>query len=261
MKGLPALLLGGVTGLLSGLLGIGGGLVVGPSLALLGMPMGRALGTALWVVFPVATVAVLAELWLAPAQMLWWPALWIALGGQLGAPLGASILLRLPEYGLRYTFAFFLLWVGLRNLGFVGTETEGLQVSLLGLDSLGAFGLPLIAGTLGLVAGICSSLFGVGGGVIVVPGLLYLLSGFTFPAAAATSLLAMVPTAARGAWIARKQSRVDLPAIMGLVPSAIATTILAVWLRDFVIAPAVLTQIFGVFLLFVAWRVIRRNPA
>ncbi|MDP6129300.1 MAG: hypothetical protein QGH77_06820, partial [Planctomycetota bacterium] len=62
-------------------------------------------------------------------------------------------------------------------------------------------------------------------------------------------------------WIARKQSRVDLPAIMGLVPSAIATTILAVWLRDFVIAPAVLTQIFGVFLLFVAWRVIRRNPA
>ncbi|HJM38603.1 MAG TPA: TSUP family transporter, partial [Planctomycetota bacterium] len=56
MKGLPALLLGGVTGLLSGLLGIGGGLVVGPSLALLGMPMGRALGTALWVVFPVATV-------------------------------------------------------------------------------------------------------------------------------------------------------------------------------------------------------------
>jgi hypothetical protein len=261
VKGLPALLLGGVAGLLSGLLGIGGGLIVGPTLILFGMPASRALGTSLWVVFPVATAAVIAELWFAPLQMLWWPALWIAIGGQIGAPIGAAILLRLPDYGLRLAFAFFLFWVGLRNIGLLGQGSSGIQEGFRVLNHLGAWGTPLLAGSIGISAGICSTLFGVGGGVVVVPGLLYLLGGIAFPSAAATSLLAMVPTAARGAWLARNQNRLDLASIKGLVPSATAATFVAVWLRDFVIAPAVLTQIFGAFLLFVASRLIRRNSA
>ena len=51
---------------------------------------------------------------------------------------------------------------------------------------------------LGLAAGVMSGLFGVGGGILFVPMLVAL--GLGQVEAAATSLLAVVPTAAVGTW-------------------------------------------------------------
>lgn len=107
---------------------------------------------------------------------------------------------------------------------------------------------------LGVAAGISASLFGIGGGVIVVPGLVFLHGGFGFQAAAATSLAAMIPTALRGAWIAARQGRVERGLAKWLVPSAVAAAIAGVALRDLVLPPAWLQRLFGLFLLFSAWR-------
>jgi len=52
--------------------------------------------------------------------------------------------------------------------------------------------------TLGLVAGLLSGMFGVGGGILFVPTLVAL--GLGQVEAAATSLLAVVPTASAGIW-------------------------------------------------------------
>jgi hypothetical protein len=56
----------------------------------------------------------------------------------------------------------------------------------------------LVAVALGLLAGALSALFGVGGGVIFVPTLIFL--GHSAHVAVATSLAAMVPVIAMGAW-------------------------------------------------------------
>jgi uncharacterized membrane protein YfcA len=56
----------------------------------------------------------------------------------------------------------------------------------------------LAAAALGLVAGVVSGLFGVGGGLLFVPTLLAL--GLSQRSAEATSLLAILPTVAAGAW-------------------------------------------------------------
>ena len=56
----------------------------------------------------------------------------------------------------------------------------------------------LLALTLGLAAGVLAGLFGVGGGILFVPTLLAL--GLTQHEAEATSLLAILPTVAAGAW-------------------------------------------------------------
>ena len=56
----------------------------------------------------------------------------------------------------------------------------------------------LIAVALGVAAGTLSALFGVGGGIIFVPTLIFL--GHSAHVAVATSLAAMVPVIAVGAW-------------------------------------------------------------
>lgn len=239
---------GAAAGLLSGLLGIGGGLVVGPTLALLGMPLERAVGTSLVAVAPIAAVAAVTGLLTAPEQLAWGAALMIALGGQLGAPLGARLVVALPRAGLRLVFVAFLLAAALRNL--LGAPD--------GSPGGTGFEEPVVRAAaqlvLGVLAGVCSSLFGVGGGVVVVPGLVFLVGGFSFPAAAATSLAAMIPTALRGAWIARAQGRVEPGVARWLVPAAAVAAVGAVALRDLVLPPAWLARLFGLFLLFAAWR-------
>ena len=62
----------------------------------------------------------------------------------------------------------------------------------------GAVSHELIAVALGVLAGTLSALFGVGGGIIFVPTLIFL--GHSAHVAVATSLAAMVPVIAVGAW-------------------------------------------------------------
>ncbi len=65
----------------------------------------------------------------------------------------------------------------------------------------------LLAGALGAIAGILSGLFGVGGGIIFVPTLIFL--GLSSHDAVATSLGAMVPAIVVGAWRQTRYRLVD----------------------------------------------------
>lgn len=82
---------------------------------------------------------------------------------------------------------------------------------------------------IGLVAGVFSSLFGVGGGIVIVP-LLILLAGFGAKEATATSLGAIVITALAGVALYALRDKVDvayaalvgIPAMGGAVFGAAA---------------------------------------
>ena len=64
----------------------------------------------------------------------------------------------------------------------------------------------LLAVVLGLAAGVVSGLLGVGGGLLFVPTLLAL--GLSQRSAEATSLLAILPTVAAGAWTQHRYGNV-----------------------------------------------------
>jgi uncharacterized membrane protein YfcA len=74
----------------------------------------------------------------------------------------------------------------------------------------------LVALVLGLAAGVLAGLFGVGGGILFVPTLVAL--GLGQVEAQATSLLAILPTVAAGAWNQRRYGnlRARTAAVVGL---------------------------------------------
>jgi len=111
----------------------------------------------------------------------------------------------------------------------------------------------------GFIGGILAGLFGVGGGIIFVPTLALGL-GLTQLHAEATSLLAIIPTAAVGSWRQFRYGNVRLrtAAVVG-IGSAVGVelgVLVAVALPEHV-----LRRLFGVFLLVTAahlvWRMRR----
>lgn len=115
----------------------------------------------------------------------------------------------------------------------------------------------LVSFILGGITGILSGLFGIGGGIILVPLLVFLM-GFTLPTASGTSLVALLlPVGALGAYEYYKAGKITLEHVKygGLIAVGIffgtflgaklATALPEVLLRKFL----------AVFLLLVAVRV------
>ncbi len=111
---------------------------------------------------------------------------------------------------------------------------------------------------LGLVAGVMSGLFGVGGGILFVPLLIAL--GLGQVEAAATSLLAIIPTAAVGAM---RQSRYGNLRVRPALVIGVASIVgVEVGVRIATSVPEhVLRRLFGVLLIAVAVHVAWRTRA
>ena len=111
---------------------------------------------------------------------------------------------------------------------------------------------------LGAVAGVLSGLLGIGGGVIMVPGMTLLL-GITQQTAQGTSLLVIIPTAFSGAATHYRQGllRDRTPLIIGLIGmvAAVAGSLLALHLDS-----SRLRQLFALYLLFIGVRSILTKP-
>jgi uncharacterized protein len=106
-----------------------------------------------------------------------------------------------------------------------------------------------LAIVLGVAAGVLSGMFGVGGGILFVPTLVAL--GLGQVEAAATSLLAIVPTAAVGALRQRSYGNLRVRAALVIGVASIAGVELGVQLATRV-GESFLRRAFGVLLLAVA---------
>jgi uncharacterized membrane protein YfcA len=178
---------GVLAGFLSGLFGVGGGILIVPGLVLLlRMDQRRAHGTSLAAIVPIALAGVAGY---ALADAVDWAAgALLIIGAATGALIGTRALRTISETWLRGLFAVFLLLAAAR-LFFPFAEAIGRGP----LDAAGVVGLI----GLGLVSGGVAGLLGVGGGIVIVPALVLL---FSVPDAVAkgTSLLVIIPTALVG---------------------------------------------------------------
>jgi uncharacterized protein len=117
----------------------------------------------------------------------------------------------------------------------------------------------VVAAALGLAAGALSGMFGVGGGILFVPTLVFALDMAQLPAQA-TSLAAMIPVVAVGAWRQHRYGNVRWrPAVLvGLfaIPGVLAGAVIASALPD-----DVLRKLFAGLLVLVALQIARQAHA
>ena len=119
----------------------------------------------------------------------------------------------------------------------------------------------LLAVLLGLAAGVLAGLFGVGGGILFVPTLVFL--GLGQIEAAATSLLAIVPTATVGAVRQLRYRNLRLRAALVVGLGSVAGVELGLQIATR-LPEDTLRRLFGVLLLAVAaqlvWQALRPAP-
>ncbi|QIM17865.1 sulfite exporter TauE/SafE family protein [Leucobacter coleopterorum] len=224
---LPLALLGALTGMLSGLFGIGGGVILVPMLVMfLGFQQRLAAGTSVAAILPAAVVGGIG--YAVQGNVDWIAAVALAAGVIGGAQLGSFLLSRVPTGFLRWMFMGFLAVVVV-SLWFVVPQ-RGDEISMSVLNAI------LLVVT-GFITGVLSGLLGVGGGVVVVPVLMFFF-GASDLVAKGTSLIMLIPGSISGTIGNARRRNVDLRAaavlgiaasLMSPIGSVVATHIPPFW--------------------------------
>ncbi len=256
---LTLLAMGAVAGTLAGLLGIGGGIIIVPVLALVFRKQGVseavlmhvAIGTSLATIVITSLASIRAHHLRGAID---WPVFRrITPGILLGGLLGAAIADRIPGPTMRLVFALFMLLVAAQMI------TAGVPRPHRTLP--GRVGLTVA----GLVIGTIAALLGVGGGSMSVPFLSW--CNMQVQRAVATSAAIGLPIALSGAtgfliagWDAPARpplslGYINLPAFLGIV---IASTLFAPLGAALAhrIPPRLLKRIFGIFLAIIGVRLL-----
>ena len=240
---LTIVLVGIAAGFLSGMFGVGGGILIVPGLVLVAkMDQRIAHGTSLAAVLPISAASLLSY-W-SHDHVDWRVSGCLAVGALMGAVLGTKLLNVLPHRVLAVAFAGILLVTAVRLFLPLDSGVRG----VLNLGTIAA----LIA--IGVATGILAGLLGVGGGVVMVPAMMMLLH---LPAAVAkgTSVAVIIPTSLMGTYRNRTKKNVDLraAAIVGLggIPSAIVGGWISARMSD-----SVSNVLFASLLLVVATRLV-----
>lgn len=210
---LPLALLGALTGMLSGLFGIGGGVILVPMLVLLlGFQQRLAAGTSVAAILPAAIVG--GVTYAIQGHIDWIAVAALAVGIVIGAQIGSYLLSRVPTLFLRWMFMAFLVGVIISLWFVVAQRDDVIEMNVL----VGA----LLVLT-GLITGILSGLLGVGGGVVVVPILMFFF-GASDLVAKGTSLFVMIPGSISGTIGNARRRNVDLraAAILGIAASLLS---------------------------------------
>ena len=216
---------GVAVGFTTGLLGIGGGFLMVPILYFLFLNLGieptlairTAFGTSLAIIIPTAISSAIAHN--REKQVEVKASLYIGGAGFTGALLGGYIASNTPGDILRVIFALVLLIVALRMFLFKEKET-----SVNKKESV------LIFLVIGFITGIMSGLVGVGGGIILIPALIFLL-GYGIRYAGGTSSAVIILTSLGGiiSYIINGISVTGLPAYSLGYVNVLALFVIAVF--------------------------------
>ena len=227
------LVIGMMGGFSSGLLGLGGAfLIIPPMISWLGMDRHRAHATALTVMFFTSTTVVLITLGtthLVTPGIIIFP----AVGSVAGVAIGTRIMRHLSGRWLGLLFSFFLLSAALDLMAI-----RFMPSPMLLLKS--ALEMHVLAGIIGLVAGIVSGSLGVGSGAIVIPLAITLL-GCNQLSAQGISLVVVASVSFAGGFIHWTENTLDKRVLGWLIAGGMGGAVAGIEISTRV--PTILLQV------------------
>jgi len=245
-----ALIIGLVAGFFSGLLGVGGGLIMIPAMVLwLEVRQHTAHGTSLATMLAFALSGAIRYTQHGNIDLK--VAIFMALGGVTGATIGAKWAQKLSGKALKRLFGLFVIITGIHHAFF--HQTSGGTAEVISNSVLLA---ALVTVGVGLVSGVISGLLGVGGGIVMIPAMVYIL-GIGQKMAQGISLAVIIPVAISGALIHYSKGNVEPKLAAWLAVSGVAGALVA---SDIVgkLETGTLQLIFGLFLAVVGYTMLRR---
>lgn len=256
---LIAAAIGVVTGILSGMLGIGGGSIMVPAFRLgFGLSAIQATATSLFAIIPTSIAGVVQHLrngtCLVPLGLA------AGLGGAVTSPLGVQLASMSPGWAIMLATGTVIAYTSLTMLrrglampkdGAGGTAGSDPRVPVSGPGAAAPVSKLIGAGfAIGLVTGVAAGYIGLGGGFLMVP-LFVVALHVPMKQASGTSLLAIcilaIPGVARQMMLGNVAVGAGLALAVGTVPGALIGATLANRIPE-----RTLRIFFGVFLIVVA---------
>lgn len=233
------LLIGAIAGMLSGLFGVGGGIVIVPALlALTSMERKLAHGTSLAATLPIAAASLVT--YSVNGNVDWPVAACLAAGAIVGAVVGTQLLQVIPKTPLTIIFIVTILATAIRLL---------LSDEATGRDTLSVLGVVALV-AIGFITGTLAGLLGIGGGVIMVPVLVVLFAEVPV-IAKGTSVAVIVPSSIVGTIRNRKKRNADIPLAAAIGGAGIVSAVIGSLISDG-ISDGLSNAMFAILLVLVA---------
>lgn len=245
---------GAIVGLVLGLLGGGGSILAVPLLVyLVGLsPPHVALGTSALAVSATAFGNLIGHARSGSGTIKWKCAVVFAMAGVIGALLGAEVAKRIDGQALLILFGGLMVGVGLTMLRRPEAKDTGdVQLTRETARAL----LPPLLG-IGFAVGSFSGFFGIGGGFLIVPGLMW-ATGMPLRMASASSLISVSAFGAATAFSYAVAGLIDWPiatlfiggGIAGGIAGVALSRVLAPHKREMGIAFATLVVAVGLYVI------------
>lgn len=181
--------IGVLSGILAGLLGLGGGIIIVPALIGLGYSVHIATGTSLAIVVLTSISAAWSHHKHHSVNWHYW--LILTPGMIMGVMGGTLLSARLSSAVIRDIFAVFCIILASKIFFIDGKIKKNILLNFSNVLNR------IILFLIGLFAGVLAGLLGIGGGVIIIPILMGL--GLSMPMVSGTSVACAFPTAVIGA--------------------------------------------------------------
>jgi uncharacterized membrane protein YfcA len=263
-----SLIFGAIVGLSLGLTGGGGAIFAVPLLVYgLSIDPRQSVGISLAAVGITSLVGFLGR-WKA-RQVEVATGIMFAVAGMIGAPIGAWLSDRIPESVLLTLFALLMLVVANRMWRKAGSSSADVTFTsedddgpTCRRDATGDLRLTspcaLLLGIVGVLTGVLSGLFGIGGGFVIVPALI-LFSGMAIHKAVGTSLLVITLVSASGVASHLLAGRdIPLETTSYFIVGGVLGMFVGIWASRYLSGPT-LQKVFAVAIVAVAIFVIVRT--
>lgn len=242
-------LIGLISGIFGGLVGLGGGVVMVPLIS-------RFIGLAQQSIHGTSLVAVVfaglsgAAAYAVNGTVDYRAALILAVTASLMARVGARYCIRLPGWKLRRYFGFFLIIMSLLLIG---------KPYLGGMSAhpLTGWEKDLSLAVIGLTTGFIAGLLGIGGGAFTVLAMVFIV-GTNQYIAQGCSLLALVPAGAVGAYTHWRHKNIATHILPGLVGGIIVGAFVGGYFAN-ILPENILRIFFATVLAWLAIEMIRQS--